>query len=325
MPPPRRRPRRAQTPGVMGRRQRAPTREGPSFAQTMGQVGEQSRRNQIQRGIDAFLNPFPVPMEHQQPGYQEEAFRVPPWGTEERPSFPTNIPRWLSNMFRTQIAPRLNPTIGTALDMLGAPAQFMGNQFRQGFGNRMAPAMGPMAGYTPPSPLPDQFDQYIRALTEPTTIAPSRIPVPETSIPQSLLDALNRGIPDERFIVPPTQFQHPDAFSTTWQLPISNLSGEDAFRTVWTTPTHPLGGRGRPVQTGRTEGGFAPVQAPIGQQNQYVGPTPMEAWESNLGGSPSLAQTMGQLGRQRAQQQADAPRTRAAALSRTTRNRRGGL
>lgn len=74
---------------------------------------------------------------------------------------------------------------------------------------------------------------------------------------------------------------------------MSQVGRQRAAQPPQRTPTNIPG---RPVQTGRTEGGFAPVQAPIGQQNQYVGPTPMEAWESNLGGSPSFAQTMGQMG-----------------------------
>ena len=180
---------------------------------------------------------------------------------------PAVIPRWLSDMFRTQIAPRINPTTNQFLN----PFNFI----PRGFGARMNTAMGQMAGYTPPTPSPF-MPGMPRGLIDPVAITPGQTPVPVSSIPQPMLDALNTGI------------------------------------------------TGRPVQTGRTEGGFAPVQAPIGQQNQYVGPTPMEAWESNLGGSPSFAQTMGQLGRQRAQQQADAPRTRAQYLAGQNR-RRGGL
>ena len=180
---------------------------------------------------------------------------------------PAVIPRWLSDMFRTQIAPRINPTTNQFLN----PFNFI----PRGFGDRMNTAMGQMAGYTPPTPSPF-MPGMPRGLIDPVAITPGQTPVPVSSIPQPMLDALNIGI------------------------------------------------TGRPVQTGRTEGGFAPVQAPIGQQNQYVGPTPMEAWESNLGGSPSFAQTMGQLGKQRSQQQADAPRTRAQYLAGQNR-RRGGL
>jgi len=194
---------------------------------------------------------------------------------------PAVIPRWLSDMFRTQIAPRgfgnsintLMEQIGNIYPLAGGINVRIGNP--QGFGNRMNTAMGQMAGYTPPSPSPF-MPEISQGPIDPVAITPGQTPVPVSSIPQPMLDALNTGI------------------------------------------------TGRPVQTGRTEGGFAPVQAPIGQQNQYVGPTPMEAWESNLGGSPSFAQTMGQLGRQRAQQQADAPRTRAQYLAGQNR-RRGGL
>jgi len=177
----------------------------------------------------------------------------------------TVIPRWLSDLFRTQIAPRLGPTTNQFVNPFNAAPRAFGNDIntlmeqigniyppaggfnlrignQQGFGNRMNTAMGQMAGYTAPahnpiaslptsippspasvpsggqawlglqdytapSPLPNQFNEFINTLgiSDRTSTAPQ---FPAPSIPRVLSNALVSQVPlpNERFVVPPGQF-----------------------------------------------------------------------------------------------------------------------
>ena len=110
----------------------------------------------------------------------------------------TSIPRWLSDLFRTQIAPRLGPTTNQFLNPFNVAPRTFGNSIntlleqigniyppagginlrignQQGFGNRMNTAMGQMAGYTAPAHNP------IASL--PTSIPPSPASVPSGGQP----------------------------------------------------------------------------------------------------------------------------------------------
>ena len=255
------------------------------------------------------------------------------------------IQRWLSDMFRTQIAPRLGPTtnqflnpfnaaprgfgndINTLMEQIGniyLPAgginvgignqQGFGNRMntpiswpphQQGFGARMNTAMGQMAGYTAPA-------------HDPIASLPTSIPSSPASVPSGGQAWL--GLQD--YTAPPPL---PNQFNEF--INRLGISGRTSPAPQFPPPPIPRvlsNALASQVPLPNERFVVPPGQFPVSQQ-RYVN-TPAEAMEST-----SFAQTMGQAAQRRQQeeqwenQRVDrAPSARAQYLAGQNRGR-GGL